>query len=146
MSNGTSMSGKDLLWRIKRSGDSDYLLVACRVDMTFTLTRNVTPEETKCGVSKAFGPLDGNATINGEARFDIDPGDNAISYNELQTLLVNDTAFSSRISDTNNNVYIEGDSKLAQLELTSDATGASVKFSANLEFTDPASLDFTPTT
>lgn len=145
MANGTPLAGKKLLWRVKRAADTGYMLVACQVDLSFPLSRDVTVNKTKCGVSKSFSELDGKATINGEAMFDIDGADNAISYNELASLIVNEDVFSSQFSDDDLNIYVEGDTKLQQLELTADSD-TNAKFTANIEFLEPELIDFTPTT
>jgi len=146
MANGKTISGKDLLLFIKRSDDPDYMLAACQVDLTFTMSQDVSKETTKCGVSKSFAPVDAKATINAEARVDIDPSDDAISWNEILDMQKNETEFSAAIYNVNVNdstldklIYIEGDAKFAQVELTGDST-TSVKFSANLEYLDPASI------
>lgn len=145
MANGTPLAGKNLLWSIKRTADTGYMLVACQVDLSFPLTRDVNKDSTKCGVFKATGPLDAKGTINGVAMFDIDEADDAVSYNELAALITADTQFSSKFTDTDGNVYVEGDTKIASLELTADDT-TNAKFACSIEFMDPASLDFTPTT
>lgn len=145
MANGTPMDGKNLLWSIKRSADDGYMLVACQVDLSFPLSRTSTSDNTKCGVFKSNGPLDAKGTINGIAMFDIDDADDAISYNELRALIVSDAEFSSVFSDSEGRVYAEGDAKITDLELTGDST-TNAKFSCNIEFSDPASMDFTPTT
>jgi len=143
--NGTYLSGTDLLWRVKRDGDASFMLVACQVDLSFPLTRNVNKEDTKCGQSKNFGTLDATATINGVAMFNIDSGDNAISYKELRALIVANDEFETEISDEGGLVYASGTTKLSNLELTGDST-TNAKFSATLEFLTPDSIDFTPTT
>lgn len=145
MANGTPMDAQNLLWRIKRSADTGYMLVACQVDLTFPLSRTANTDETKCGVFKSLSALDAKATINGTAMFSIDAGDDAISYSELAALIVANSSFSSKFSDEDGNLYVEGDTKLQQLELQA-AQGSNVKFTANIEFMDPASLDFTETT
>lgn len=145
MTNGTPLEGKNLLWRIKRSADTDYMLVACQVDLTFPLSRDVTTEKTKCGVSKSFSELDGKATINGVAMFDIAEADDAVSYNELRALIVAGDSFSSKFSDEDNNIYAVGDTKLQQLELSADSD-TNAKFTANIEFTDPSDIEFEQTT
>lgn len=145
MANGTPIGPSELVWRIKRAADTDYMLVACQVDVSVPLTRDVNTEQTKCGVFKSTGPLDAKGTINGMAMFDIDEADDALSYNELRALIVADDVFSSKFSDTDGKVYIEGDTKISNLELTSDST-TNAKFACSIEFMDPSSLDFTPTT
>lgn len=146
MANGKTINGKDLLLFIKRDSDLDYMLAACQVDLTFTMTRDVSSETTKCGTSKSFGPLNATASFNGEARVDIDPGDDAISWNEVSAIIKNESevsvkivSFNPNIPDINDKIYIEGDAKLSQAEITADSTTA-VKFSSNIEFTDPESV------
>jgi len=143
---GTNISGKNLLLFIQRSGDASYLLAACQVDLQFTMSQAVNAETTKCGVTKNFAPVDAKATMNAEARVDIAEGDDAISWNDFVTMQQNETQFSAKIVDPDGKIYIEGDAKLAQAELTADAT-TSVKFSANLEYLEPAAIVLTqPTT
>lgn len=136
---GSKIAGKDSLLYIKRTDDTDYLMVACQVDYTFTESKAVTTDTTKCGVSKSFAPKDAKLTLNGEARTDIVEADNALSYNELSALMDTDDAFSAKIVDVNQAIYIEGDAKLQQCELTASAEG-NAKFSANFEYTDPGSI------
>lgn len=151
MANGKTINGKDLLLFIKRPTDIDYMLAACQVDLTFTMSQDVSKETTKCGTSKAFAPIDANASINAEARVDIDPGDDAISWNEIAAMQLNETEFSVAIfnqaqgSVAEKEIYIEGQAKFSQVELTADAT-TSVKFSANIEYLDPAFISFEETT
>lgn len=151
MANGKTISGKNLLLFIKRSTDVDYMLAACQVDLTFTMSQDVSKETTKCGTSKSFAPVDAKASINAEARVDIDPGDDAISWNEIAQMQKDETEFSAAIfntadgSVTEKEIYIEGDAKFAQVELTGDAT-TSVKFSANIEYLSPSDISFQETT
>lgn len=142
---GTVIAGKSSLLYIKRSTDADYLMVACQVDYTFTESKAATTNTTKCGISKSFAPKDAKLTLNGEARVDIQPADEALSYNELSELMDTDDSFSAKIVDPNDKIYITGDVKLQQLELNATAEG-NVKFTANFEYTDPGSIDKTATT
>lgn len=151
MANGKTISGKDLLMYIKRSTDVDYLLAACQVDLTFTMSQDVSKETTKCGTSKSFAPVDANASINAEARVDIDEGDEALSWNDILNMQKNETQFSAAIFDKREDpdnpgefllgdkIYITGDAKFAQVELTADST-TSVKFSANIEYLEPGDI------
>lgn len=142
---GANISGVDSLLYIKRSTDTDYLLVACQVDYDFQEDRAVSKNTTKCGISKNFAPKDATLSLNGEARVDIAVGDEALSYNELSELMDTNEVFSGKIVDPNEKIYIKGDMKLQKLGLTSNSTEA-VKFTANFEYTDPGAIDKTPTT
>lgn len=142
---GSVLAGKDSLLYIKRAVDNDYLMVACQVDYTFTETKAVTSDTTKCGISKAFAPKDAKLTMSGEARTDIAEADDALSYDELSALIDSDDSFSAKITDPNNKIYIEGDVKIQECVLTASAEG-NVKFTANFEYTDPGSIDKTATT
>lgn len=146
MAYGKTISGKDLLLFIQRDGDTDFMLAACQVDLTFTMTQDVSKETTKCGVSKSFAPVDATASINAEARTDIDPGDDAISWNEILEMQKNETPFTAAIFNQNADdptqdkaIYIEGEARFSQVELTADST-TSVKFSANLEYLNPEDI------
>lgn len=151
MANGKTINGKDLLLFIKRSTDTDYMLAACQVDLTFTMSQDVSTETTKCGTSKSFAPVNATASINAEARVDIDAGDDAISWNDIVTMQKDETEFTCAIfnqtsgSVAEKTIYIEGAAKLSQVELTADAT-TSVKFSANIEFLSPSDISFEETT
>jgi hypothetical protein len=142
---GKNINGKELQMYFKRDADPDYLLGACNVDLSFTMSAAVTPNTTKCGVSKSFAPVDAKATFNGEARVDIDPADDALSYNDLVTLQQDGTAFMVKIVDPNDKIYIVGQAQFSEVALTANSTEA-VKFTANLEYLAPGEIDFTPTT
>lgn len=142
---GTKIPGKELLWRIKRPSDTGYMLVACQSNLDFPLSRNFNSEETKCGMDKSSGALDANATVEGTAMVNIDAGANALSYNELAQLIIDDTEFDSEFSDEDGGIYVAGKTKLQQISLGAD-TGTNVKFTANIEFMNPQDIDLTQTT
>lgn len=145
MANGKSISAKNLLWFIKRAGDTDFMLAACNTDATFELSRDANDEETKCGTTTTFGALKAQGTCDGEARTDIDAGDDAISWQELNQLIVDDVDFEAKLTNTGGDIFISGTAHFTNVALQAAATGA-VKFTSQMKFVDPENIDFTATT
>jgi len=145
MAAGKVISGKDLLMSVKRENDTQFMTVICQVDLTYTKTRDSNFEDTKCGTDVSTGSLQATGTINGKARVDIQTSDNAISVNELEELIDNDSNFTVKFANSDESFYREGDAKLTNYEVSANSTD-NTDFSIDIVFTDPASILDAPTT
>lgn len=142
---GTPLAGKDSLVYIKRTTDTQYMLLACQVDYTFTLSQAVTSNSSKCGIVKSFAPVDGKLTVNGEARTGISPTDNALSFNDIAALQMSGDQFSVQLTDPSKLITLNGMAAFSKVDITANEKEV-VKFSADFEFMEPGAISFIYTT
>ena len=144
---GKSISGTNTLLYIKRENDAGFLMAACQVTTSMDTSRDSTTEETKCATEITTGSLTGTFSIDGEARYDIDPGDDAISFAELMELNLSGERFTAVIKDSADpaNIYLQNDVFISSLTLTAE-NKSSVKFSAEFTMFDAEQLITEPTT
>src|SRR5690625_1966147 len=145
MASGNAVSGKDLLWAVKRSEDTQFVAVICQVDLTHNFDRDKSVTRTKCGPDIPNSPLESTGTISGKVRTDIQPNGDAISVTELQALIIEDSNFVSKFSNKDGTIYIEGDTELSHVEISGNSTD-NADFSCDVTFTSPDDILLSPTT
>lgn len=142
MANGETIRGTDVLLYIKREGDAEYMLAACQVTTTYDSSRDVTTNKTKCGTTTTEGDLSATFSVDGEARFDIAAGDNAISFNELQDLNLSGDHFRALIKDIKEatpKIYMSGEVFISSLQLTADSDNVA-QFSSEFSLVAPEDM------
>lgn len=140
MADPTTVTGSELIWSYSTDSGSTYKAVVCKKSANLDASRNVTTEETDCGVFKTFGPS--NYKLNYTGVVDTAPDTGEGSWTELLTLFEANTAFMSKFATAGNEPFITGTGKLASLNLSAESPGGTVAFSASFEYS--GTVDITP--
>jgi hypothetical protein len=141
MADPVTLTGSELIWSYSTNLTTPaYKDVVCKKSASLNGTRNVTTEETDCGIYKAFGPSTYKIDFTGIV--DITPDATEGSWTELLGLFDANTAILSKFATTGNEPYITGTSKISSLTLSADSPSAMVSFSATVEIY--GTVDITP--
>jgi len=141
MADPTTVTGSELIWSYSTDlVTPSYKVVVCKKSANLDASRNVTTEETDCGVFKTFGPSIYKLNFTGIVDTVPDAGEG--SWTELLTLFEANTPILSKFATAGNEPYITGTSKLASLNLSADSPGDTVKFTASVEIY--GAVDITP--
>lgn len=79
----------DLKVQVREVGGTTWETLVCELDSQFELTNDVSEIESKCGNHTSVKPVKSNNS--GNAVFDVDPGANLVSYNDVRNWQINRT-------------------------------------------------------
>lgn len=133
MADPTTVGGSELIWSYSTDlVTPSYKSVVCKQSASLDGSRNVSTEESDCGVFKSFGPS--NYKLNFSGLVDTAPDASEGSWTELLALFEANTPILSKFATVGNEPYITGTSRISSLNLAASSPSDTVKFTATVEF------------
>ena len=102
----TEVQGIDIKVQVREVGDTTWQTLVCEIDSQFQHTNDTTETDTKCGTFNGVKDVKGN--YSGNAVFNVVPGANEVSYEDvlnwqinktLMEMLVENEAYTSEAGD-----------------------------------------------
>lgn len=93
----TALQGLDLKVYLREKGDTDWLEFVCDIDKQLKLTNETTPIDTGCGRFYGVKPI--VAAPTGNAMYDVEAGDAAVSWNDWANWQLNKTVLEMLIKN-----------------------------------------------
>lgn len=140
MADPTTISGSLMFLQHSDTPGGTRDKAVCITDVSYDGSRNVNSDETHCGVLKSTGPASHTFTMS--AVVDTAPDADEASYNDYQTLFVNNTKKYWHLTDADETVYHGGYGWITALG-QQNTTGQTAKFTLTVEI--DGDLDTTAT-
>lgn len=141
MADPKTVTGSELIWKYSTNIPSpSYKTVVCKQSASLDASRNVSTEETDCGVYKSFGPS--NYKLNFSGVVDTEPDSGEGSWTELLAIFEANTEILSTFATAGNEPFVSGVARISSLSLTASAPSDTLKFTATVEYY--GTIDLTP--
>lgn len=133
--NNSRITSKDLPFELSFDNGVTYKQLVCVKTKTAAFTRNVTENETDCGVFNGTGPI--KFTPSGTAVCETQYLSTQCSWQDLATAMENDTTIKFKCQNpfsgsTGNKLYITGDTKVTALSLSGPSSSDLIQFDYTL--------------